>query len=291
MTTLAAGCGKAQTPKGASPSTSLSNSRALTDAEALRIADAQQVLIRKCMERDGFTYWEAERPSLEESRTLGYVLDDVDWARRHAYGSRISAQEDRRRRADLNIAYHKSLSAERRKEYDEALDGGLQAPVISATLPGGGVVQKREGGCVAESESQLYGDVRAWFRAEKISGGLQSLYVPKVMADGKFTAALNAWSQCMTHAGRPYSDPQAARQAAAQRSVRLGVDKAFPSERDLAVADATCARKTSLKAIGEAREAHYIEELPKRYGKALETWHGFQHRALVRARALVDART
>ncbi|MET7943967.1 hypothetical protein [Streptomyces sp. NPDC005302] len=291
MTALAAGCGNAQTPQGASASTSPSTSRALTDAEALRIADAQQVLVRKCMERDGFTYWEAERPSLEESRTLGYVLDDVDWARRHAYGSRISAQEDRRRRTDPNIAYHKSLSAEKRTAYDEALDGGLQAPVISATLPGGGVVQKREGGCVAESERRLYGDVRAWFRAEKTAGSLQPLYVPKVMADEKFNAALKAWSQCMNHAGHPYPDPQAARQAAAQRSVRLGVDRAFPGERDLAVADATCARKTSLKAIGEAREAHYVSELPKRYEKALETWHEFQHHALECARLLVDART
>lgn len=96
----------------------------ITDAQELRIADAEQRLIKQCLNRQGFTYWEAERPSLEESRTLGYVADDVAWARKHGYGSRIAAKEDRARLTNPNLVYRKGLSKERRKAYDDALDGG-----------------------------------------------------------------------------------------------------------------------------------------------------------------------
>lgn len=131
-----------------------------------------------------------------------------------------------------------------------------------------------------------YGDVRGWFRADKVAGSLQALYVPKIMADTKFTTALSAWSQCMNRAGHPFTDPGAARQAAAQQSLRLGAARAFRAERDLAVADATCARRTSLRAIGKERENHYIKELPRTYRQALNLSRAFQHRALQRAAAL-----
>lgn len=262
----------------------------LTDAEQLRISDAQQRLIATCMRRQGFEFWEAERLSLAESRTLGYVLDDVGWAREYGYGSRLRAEDAAARAANPNLAYRKTLSEQRRQAYDKALDGGLDVPVISVRIPGGGTVSKQMGGCVAGSEKRLYGDPREWFRAEKISGHLRSLYVPKVLADQRFSAALDAWSRCMKKAGYDFKDPGASRQAAIARSELTAEPKVFEAERKLAVADATCALATDLRSIGEQRERHYVARLHDRYGNALDTYFRLQHQALDRARKIVGPR-
>lgn len=269
--------------------------RELTDAEQLRIADAQQRLIKRCMTRKGFDFWEAERLSLEESRTLGWVTDDVAWANKHGYGSRIEAKHERARLTNRNVAYRKGLSDERRAAYDEALDEGIDAPVITAEVPTGGTVRKRVGGCVAEAEKQLYGDRVAWFRAEKTVMGLQPLYVPQVMADKRFAAALASWSRCMARSGHTYRTPQEARQAAVEQGLKAGpgpgAGKAFDAERKLAVADATCAKNTSLRSIGNERETHYVNKLRGRYGSDLDTYARLQLQALTRAAEVVEPRT
>ncbi|MGW7729184.1 hypothetical protein [Streptomyces canus] len=263
----------------------------ITDAQELRIADAEQRLIKQCLNRQGFTYWEAERPSLEESRTLGYVADDVAWARKHGYGSRIAAKEDRARLTNPNLVYRKGLSKERRKAYDDALDGGIDAPEITAALPNGGTIRRQMGGCVAEAEKRLYGDPVVWFRANKIASNLQPLYVPQVMRDKKFVAALRVWSTCMERAGHPYKDPGEARQAAKERALRSTSDKTFAAERQLAVADATCARTAQLAAIGKERERHCVNALRGRYGQALDTSRRIEREAYVRAAGIVGPRT
>ncbi|MFD7323747.1 hypothetical protein ACFV9D_22040 [Streptomyces sp. NPDC059875] len=265
--------------------------RELTQAEELRISDATEALIKQCMARAGFSYWTSPRLSLEESRTLGYVADDVDWARKHGYGSRILAKEERARHANPNHAYLTTLSQERRVAFDTALDGGRDAPVISADVPSGGKIQKRVGGCAAEAEKKLYGDLKAWFTADKTASNLRPLYVPNVLRDKQFTAALKAWSQCMKRAGHPFSDPPAVRQAALRQAPGTRPDQAFAAERQLAVADATCARDTSLRAVGTEREAYYVNKLRAQYGDALDTSLRMRREALARAVKIVGPRT
>lgn len=273
---------KAQGARNAAATPAPAGLRPLTEAEQLRVSDAQQRLIKDCMARKGFTYHEAERLSLEESRTFGYVSDDVDWARAHGYGSRIRAKHEQAKRANPNLAYRQSLPAERRPAYDKALDEGVDAPELTAELATGGTVRKRVGGCVAESEKQLYGDPEAWFRAEKTAMSLQPLYVPRVMADRRFTTALTAWSQCMARAGQPYKDPAEARRAANAL--------AFEAERKLAVADATCARDTRLRAIGKELESKYVDALRGQYGEALDTYARLRLQALAHAAKVVAPR-
>ncbi|WP_406066731.1 hypothetical protein OG462_26805 [Streptomyces sp. NBC_01077] len=267
--------------------------RELTQAERLRISDATEVLIKQCMNRAGFSYWTGPRLSLEESRPLDYVNDDVDWAREHGYGSRIRDKEDRARRANPNGTYRAGLSAPRRKAYDEALDGGLGATILTTEIPTGagkGSVHKRWGGCSAEAGEKLYGDPVAWFRADKAVTNLQPLYVPRITRDRTFTEALAAWSRCMTRAGHVYPDPPAAQDAVAGNASGRSPGEAFEVETRVAVAEARCAHETSFATIARERQAYYVGTLPDRYTELIGTHRRLQRDAFARAAEVTGPR-
>ncbi|MDQ0905239.1 hypothetical protein QFZ22_001224 [Streptomyces canus] len=266
----------------------------LTYAQDLRIADAEQHLITLCMRKQGFRYWEEKPLSLEESRPVGYVQDDVDWARSHGYGSRIMAKEDRARLRNPNIAYRKSLSRSRQKAYDIAMDGGRDAVLLTSRMPSGGTITKQSGGCVGQAEKMLYGDPAAWFRADVTVSNLRPLYVGKLLRDKEFKSAMDAWSRCMSKAGHPFPDPDAARRSTREHradQTRAEEARSFANETRIAVADATCARSVSLRLTGERREAHYVGELTAKYGHALDAHLRMRRQALARAERTVPART
>ncbi|MFC7986410.1 hypothetical protein [Streptomyces sp. NPDC057336] len=138
--------------------------------------------------------------TVEEHHPMGYVHDDIAWARKHGYGSRIQAKADKARLDNPNVAYRKSLPEQRRRDYDTALGGGAEAREVSAEVPAGGTYRKRVGGCVGKAEEQLYGDPEAWFAADKTATGLQAHAMEAVLDDSRFTAAVERWSQCIVHA-------------------------------------------------------------------------------------------
>jgi hypothetical protein len=114
-----------------------------------------------------------------------------------------------------------------------------------------------------------------------------------MMRDQLFRKALRRWSACMRGSGRPYDDPGEAQETAREAIRDLTGEafaKAFKAEKDLAVADASCARETSLKSVGRAREAHCIGQLSKRYRDELVTHRRLQWQALARAEKLVGPR-
>ncbi|GAA3848045.1 hypothetical protein GCM10022403_094680 [Streptomyces coacervatus] len=266
----------------------------LTYAEDLRISDAEQHLITQCMTKHGFRFREDRTLSLEESRPVGYVQDDVEWARSHGYGSRIMAKEDRARLRNPNLAYRNSLSRPRQSAYDTALDGGRDTALLRTRAPSGGTITKQSGGCTGEAERTLYGDPAAWFRADATVSNLRPLYVGKLLRDKEFKSAVRTWSRCMSRAGHPYPDPDAARQATREHSAqqtRAEEAGTFANETRIAVADATCARAVSLRSVGERREAHYVGELAGKYGDALDAHRRMQQHALARAERIVPART
>ncbi|MFI1417675.1 hypothetical protein ACH4VX_06730 [Streptomyces sp. NPDC020731] len=267
--------------------------RALTWQQELRVADAQQRLTKQCMERRGFTYREDRGLTLEESRPVRYVQDDVAWARTYGYGGRIEAKSLRVHERNPNGTYRQDLSPSRRVAFDTALDGGDGARMLTASLPGGGETRKRVGGCTEEAERALYGDPAEWYRTGKIATGLNALYGKELMEDRRLTAAVRAWSRCMKKAGLPYEDPQAAREAVRVDTGRLGAaraDEAFAAERRTAVADATCARETSLRAVATARETYYLDRLRDRFGKDIDTYRHLGRRAYDRAVRIVPER-
>ncbi|MER6954878.1 hypothetical protein [Streptomyces sp. NPDC000618] len=284
---VATGCGTGSDAERAARPTPL------TWQQELRISDAQARLTSRCMKRHGFTYWEDRTLTLRESRPVRYVQDDVAWARTYGYGGRIDAEQERLHLHHPVAAYRQGLSAARRTAFDEALDGGAGTRVLTAALPGGGEIRKRLGGCTGEAERELYGDPAEWFRTGKIATGLNSLYGEQLMKDRRLTAAVGAWSLCMKAAGQPYKDPQAARDAVRTATARLGTaraDEAFAAERRTAVADATCARETSLRAVASARETYYQDRLRDRYGKDVDTYRRLGRQAYDRAVHVVPER-
>ncbi|BAC69523.1 hypothetical protein AQJ43_07460 [Streptomyces avermitilis] len=265
----------------------------LTYAEDLRISDAEQHLVKQCMARHGYRFWEERTLTLEESRPVGYVQDDVRWARTHGYGSRIMAKEDRARLRNPNLAYRASLPTARQSTYDTALDGGRTATLLKIEAPGGGTITKRSGGCTGEAEKKLYGDPKTWFRADSTVSNLRPLYVGKLLRDQEFSGAVRDWSRCMRRAGHPYRDPNEARQAMREhgtRQTRAAEARTFAAETRTATADAGCARAASLKSIGKEREAHYVGELSAEYGDALDTYRRLKRAALAHAEQIVPAR-
>lgn len=265
--------------------------RRLNHREELLLSDAEHLLIKRCMARLGFPYYRSGGLTPEEQRPVGYVQDDVGWARKHGYGSRILEKGNRARLDNPNAAYRKTLSAKRSRAYARALNGGKEAKVLSAEVPGGGTIRKRVGGCSGEAEEQLYGDLGTWFTADKVADNLQGLYVGDVLADKRFTTVVGKWSRCMKRAGHHYADPGEAREAVRQQAGEIPRDEAFEAERKIAAADATCARETSLRAVAEEREAHYIDKLRGEYGTALDTAGRIQRDALARAGKIVGARS
>jgi hypothetical protein len=262
-----------------------------TGTERRLLSEATQQLVKECMARHGFRYWVVHPLTAEESRPVGYVQDDVAWARRHGYGSRISAKAELARKTNPNGAFRKALPRDRGRAYDTALDGGPSAPVLSVEAPGGGTIRKRVGGCVAESEKRLYGDPRAWFAAEKTATNLRPLYGADLMRDRRFATAVKAWSACMTAKGHPYENPSDARRAAIASGSRQPADTGFAAEREVAVADAVCARENRLRAVGRERESHYVTKLRERYGYRLDTFHQMRRAALARAQKIVAPRS
>lgn len=262
----------------------------ITDHDRARIRHAEQLVVQECMRRQGFRYWVAAVPSAEESRGGGYVLDAPEWAAEHGYGSRLESRALAARTSDPNLGHREKLSKARLRQYLAALVGPPGTPEMSVEIPGGGTISKAVGGCEAKAEERLYGDRENWFRASRVAGNLTPLYVPDLLRDKRFVAALAKWSRCMRDRNRPYPDPQAARAAVPGLTEGLAEKQAFAVEVRLAVDEATCARDTGFAVAARALENEYRDGLRDRYGEELDTRDRMERAALARAEQITGSR-
>ncbi|MFD8975053.1 hypothetical protein [Streptomyces sp. NPDC059593] len=270
----------------------------LTDPERALLDRAEALLVKRCMDTHGLPYWTVAPLSAAESRGLGYVLDDVAWAREHGYGSRLQHKELAAKRADPNLLHRNKLTGQRLTEYTDVLFGGPDTPTLSVRVPGGGTISSSVGGCYGEASQELYGDRATWFRVDKTVANLTSLYGAELRRDPRFTGAVTAWARCMRRAGHPYPDPPAAHSAAAKAGLRdtgPTVDaeverRTFTDEVRLAVAEATCAEETGLGRTGRALETEYRDGLDGAYLDAIADHRRIERRALDRARDIAGAR-
>lgn len=258
--------------------------RALTETEKALLHDAEQVLVRDCMTRAGFRIWITTYD--DQPERFPYVVDDIDWASQHGYGTDLRRRADAQAAADPNKSYFESLPPDRRKAAVAALNGTGPGRV-EAVLPTGGLMAKYDNGCTSEAWRELYGDLEAWYRATKVTEVLPGLWRQRVVADPAFTAAVARWSGCMREAGHPYKSPAAARAAA--RSAARSPD-AMPGrdvEIHTAVAEATCAGRTGLAATARELDQSCRADVHAKYRAELDTKLRLQLEALPRAQAVM----
>lgn len=240
---------------------------------------AEQLLIRACMARHGFPLWLGAPPPEDEQRKFPYVVDDVDWARRHGFGGGIVAAAQARRRDDPNQRYFEDLPPARRAAALVALNGA-RPEGLEARLPSGGVVRRSAESCRSEAERELYGDLPAWYRAHRVVANLSIVRSGRVLADPAYAAALPAWARCMRRHGYPVDSPADLRRTVA--------DRGRDAEVAAAVAEATCAAG-GLAATARKLDARYAAELAQLYRSDIETERRLELAAAPRARAIVTA--
>jgi hypothetical protein len=254
----------------------------VTTAQVDLLYRAEQVLVRDCMARHGFTIALPSADPVADDRAFPYVVDDVGWASRHGYGRDIQQQAERSRDADPNGRYLRSLPPARRAAALAALNG--PRPVgLRAVLPDGAVATHSDQGCTAEAERDLYHDLETWFRAYTITRNLPRLWQSQVVADPGFAAATAEWAGCMKQHGYLYATPVQSRAAALDPKAPLPHDR----EVALAVAEATCATGTSLAATANALDDRYATQVRARYHNAVSDRQRLEHGALGRARSII----
>ncbi|MDQ0946242.1 hypothetical protein QFZ24_000165 [Streptomyces phaeochromogenes] len=260
--------------------------RPLTEREQDLLHDAEEQLTVSCMAARGFRRWAVPRRPLPEDRDFPYVIDDVQWAARHGYGSELQARRERLRVNDPNQRYFTSLSAADRQRAVAALNGAQSADRLEVRMPTGAIAGRVADGCTAQAQQQLYGDLAAWFSADTISGALPALRQQQVAGDGEFKKAVKKWSTCMRDRGLSYADLYQARAAFTGSSAP---DTAARQRQEVhtAVAEAECARTSGLTATARSLDRRYDARLGRQYQDSVRDRLRLAHAALPRARALL----
>jgi hypothetical protein len=244
-----------------------------TPDQLRRLDQAQELLISRCMQDQGFTYVVVPPdPMLADDRDFPYGIDDVDWAGQHGLGlAERAAAADRAGAGNPNRQYLASLGASRQRAYDAALFGTVAA-TVSVTVPTGDLVTMNADGCLSSAQDQLYGDFRRWFETSTIVSNLSPVIEPLVQADPRFQQRVSRWSGCMAGLGHDYQSPADLR-AQLQRV-------SFAQERAIAVAEATCVRRTDLAAFGYQLDEELGAPVRDRYRAEIETHRQLQAAAL-----------
>lgn len=263
----------------------------LTDAQEGKLAWAEQVLIQRCMQRQGLQYSPGRAPDPGELKNTTLFVDDVRWARRYGYGGALDRRAEQERKKDPNSAYLKGLSEWELARWDRALFGDEDSRVVSVRLPAGGRVGTRTDGCVANARDTLYGDLAQWFRASKVAENLVPLYAEDLTQDRGFKEAVRKWSHCMRGKGHDYAAPEKIRDRLPELNERLAPDRAHAAEVRLAVAEALCARSSELGRTARRLEQEYRDKaIGTRYRAEVDTYLRLQHRALTTAGAVTARR-
>ncbi|GAB3953890.1 hypothetical protein GCM10029976_094970 [Kribbella albertanoniae] len=241
--------------------------------EVEELERAEQILIQRCIERAGFQYMIVPRFVDPVPFTFSYVVDDAGWADKHGYGAALRRRAEAK--VDPNERYFRSLPPTRQEALATALNG--PEPVgLTATLPGGQVVQHSDKGCQSEAQRELYGDLPTWYASTKVIQNLKGHRFGMVLGDPRYQAALPAWSECMRDRGYRFTSPDAARSEKLTQVVELRQ----------AGAEARCAISTGLGALVRELDTSYDAQLREEHQSLLATRVDLQRRALPKARAL-----
>lgn len=262
--------------------------REVSAMEEDTLNQAEQVLISRCMREQGFIFV----PDLVRSaadRKFQYVVDDVDWAAQYGYGSNVGRAAVEAKQADPNWRYFQALPPDQQRAALSALNG--ERPVgLAVQIPGLGTIEASDQGCRAEAQEYLYGDLPTWFQVRTLVSNLRGLYIPNIVQDQRFTEAVADWAHCMRAAGHPYQSPDQIREELEEHTKDRAPTEARSLEIELAVAEATCARRTALATIATELDRYYGDQIRAQYRWEVETKRRLQIGALPRAKEVLVTR-
>ncbi|WP_327122004.1 hypothetical protein OG206_31610 [Streptomyces sp. NBC_01341] len=211
-------------------------------------------------------------------RLFPYVIDDKRWAAANGYGRGIRERRDELARSDPNRRYFDRLAEDRKAAAVTALNGPT-AEGLEADIPGMGRVGHSDQGCVSDAQRVLYSDLRAWYRARKVTDALDRSAMAMVAGDPRLVPVTRQWAACMREGGHPYDMPQEARDRFARR-LEAG-------EFTTARAEAACAQSSGLGATVRKMSRAHREELESHHRTEVEDRAVLEHAALSRARDIV----
>jgi hypothetical protein len=270
----------------AGPAPAASALRETTAAERATLARAEKLLTRDCMRKKGFSFWVTEELPRSADELFPYVVDDEAWATENGYGRGIRDRREALAARDPNQVYFRGLSPERRSAAVDALNG--PEPVgLEAHVPGMGRVRHSDRGCEAEAQRSLYTDLPKWYRARKVTEALDIQVQSAVVADPGFAEAVTRWSACMRAEGHAYASPPESRRTFL-RSKAEGATATATEEIRTAVAEARCAASSGLSARTLTLERVHRKRVNARYATEVGDRRVLEHRALGRARDIVQ---
>jgi hypothetical protein len=245
----------------------------LGEADRARLYLAEEILVGRCMGDAGLRYVAVPAPPTVPP-TGPYSSDDIADRERHGY--RRSAAPP----PDPNAAYLSTLNPPERTRYRETLLGARDAPMGRVRLLDGTEVRFPLTGCVAAAREKLYGDNARYMVASLYVENLRGEIERRALADERYLSALRAWRQCMRGAGHPVQDPGSAARAALRRpAVEVAV----------AVADATCSRRTGLTATGRRLDGEHEREVFAEHPDRVRTYARLMEQGAATARTIVEA--
>jgi len=301
-----AGCGgkaTSATPPSQSPAAPASGSTAALDrldsvASHQRqyvIHDAEQQLVRSCMQRAGFEFVATPSSVMAALERANQLRKREPWdsptaaeAARDGYGyleARSSPPSDPEA---ANRQVLSRLSTAEQKRWNEALSSSAAGDQITVQVPLGFTASIPGRGCVADAWRTLYGqNLRRWQLVSTIVANLRSVATSRTIADEGYLRAVRAWSKCMSDRGFRLSDPGSTYGVVNGYYSGSSLDEAHAREIALAKADARCADASHLREVGGRIFAAYARSVTDQYQSDLLANDELDARAEAKAREIL----
>jgi hypothetical protein len=253
-----------------------------------------QAIVRRCMNAQHLRYFptasDTREPSVSDLPEFP-AYGTLATRQADGYGEFTTSTETADNQggmpADEEDRYVRSLQPAAQARYSEALFGPVSSDRAFA-LPGAGPLSEGPtGGCQGTAESELDGSVARYMEAVEGPGVLRLILTRQVESSPRFTAAMTAWSRCMSGRGFQYGSPWNAWNDFADRFARQGVSSGLRRrETRVAVADWECASTVGLVSVTIRLQERCISALSATLRTDLLEISSIEALAIARAHAL-----
>lgn len=207
---------------------------ASADSGSIVASRAESILVLRCMKRRGFNFTIDPLSPMNINISAGFEDLDPSIAAASGYKSLAPAIDSAaKQRAKASAA--KDLELARGGDaMGRALFGDGRS--VSYKLPDGSIGGATANGCLAEARTKLWGtDVASWAKLNFVAQNLLPQIAARSAKSKLVTSATKKWVECMAQQGYQFLRPSLAEQS-----------RGTSSEIKIAVADATCRRKSDI---------------------------------------------